>query len=124
MAGDGRDDVVPPLGQTAGSRIMRILIVDDDPISQEALRHTLAQAGHEVEAAGDGQQALQALRAGDCRLVITDWMMPEMDGIELCRHVRSEEFPGYVYIILLTSRDGTDSVVEGLSAGADDFLTK
>jgi len=103
---------------------MRILIVDDDEFSLEALRHALMQAGYEVETARDGKEALEAIHTGGYRLVISDWMMPVMDGLELCRRVRGGEFPGYIYIILLTSRDGTDSVVEGLSAGADDFLTK
>jgi len=103
---------------------VRILIVDDDEIALEALRHALTHAGHEVESARNGRQALDILRLDNCRLVISDWMMPEMDGLELCRRVRSEEFPGYIYFILLTSRGGTDNVVEGLSAGADDFLTK
>ena len=103
---------------------MRILIVDDNEIALELLTRTLTQAGHQVEAARDGADALDILREDSCRLVISDWEMPGMNGLELCRRVRQEEFTGYIYIILLTARDGTDNVVEGLSAGADDFLTK
>ena len=103
---------------------MRILIVDDDEIALEVLTRALTQAGYQVEAARDGAEALEILREDSCRLVISDWEMPEMNGLELCRRIRREEFSGYIFIILLTSRDGTDNVVEGLSAGADDFLTK
>ncbi len=103
---------------------MRILIVDDDEIALDVLTHALTQAGHVVKAAKDGTTALEILRADACRLVISDWEMSGVDGLELCRRMRQEEFSGYVYFILLTARDGADSVVEGLSAGADDFLTK
>ncbi len=103
---------------------MRILIVDDDEIALAVLTHVLTQAGHQVETATDGAEALDILREGTCRLVISDWEMPGMDGLELCRRIRRAEFSGYLYIILLTARGGTDNVVEGLSAGADDFLTK
>jgi putative two-component system response regulator len=103
---------------------MRILIVDDNEIALDVLTHALTQFGHEVEAAREGAEALEALSEDSCRLVISDWEMPGMDGLELCRRVRREEFSGYIYFILLTARSGTDNIVEGLSAGADDFLTK
>ena len=103
---------------------MRILIVDDDEIALDVLTQALTRAGHQVEAARDGAEALEILREDSCRLVISDWEMPGMNGLELCQRVRQEEFPGYIYFILLTARDGTDNIVEGLSAGADDFLTK
>ncbi len=103
---------------------MKILIVDDDDIALDALEHALIVAGYEVVAARDGQQALDILRRDSCRLVISDWVMPGMDGVELCRRIRREYFAGYVYVILLTSRDSAPDIVEGLSSGADDFLTK
>jgi putative two-component system response regulator len=103
---------------------MKVLIVDDDEVSLEVLSHVLTESGHEVESACDGVEALEILRGGECRLVISDWMMPRMNGLELCRQVRRMEFSGYVYFILLTGREGTENVVTGLSAGADDFLTK
>lgn len=103
---------------------MKILIVDDNAISLEALRLALTKGGHEVESAEDGETALEFVRRGRHRLVISDWVMPGMDGIELCRRVRSEDLPHYVYFILLTAKEGIENVVEGLSAGADDFLTK
>lgn len=103
---------------------MRILIVDDDLMATEMLRHALKASGHEVETAGNGLEALEVLQKGACRLVISDWTMPEMDGLELCRRIRSADLGGYVYVILLTARDSQQDTVEGLSAGADDFIPK
>ncbi len=103
---------------------IHVLIVDDDEFSVDVLRETLVQAGYEVHVARSGREALKVLGANPCRLVISDWMMPEMDGLELCREIRRADLPGYVYVILLTARDGGQDVVEALSAGADDFLTK
>lgn len=103
---------------------MRVLVVDDDEIALELLREALAGAGYEVSVAHHGREALEILRTGLYRLVISDWEMPEMNGIELCRRIRERHFASYVYIILVTSRDGTDNVIEGLDAGADDFVTK
>ena len=103
---------------------MKILIVDDDPDGLEMLSFALEHYGYEVHTASNGREALARLVETQCRLVISDWMMPEMTGLELCRAVREEEFSGYIYFILLTSRDGSDDVVEGMSAGADDFIVK
>jgi putative two-component system response regulator len=103
---------------------MRILIADDDEIALELLRHALTQAGHEVESASNGVEALDMLRSGRFRLVISDWEMPEMNGLELCRRIRQRHTGGYTYVILLTSHGQTQDVVAGLSAGADDFIVK
>jgi putative two-component system response regulator len=103
---------------------MRILIVDDNKIALTVLRSALEQSGHEVVSAMDGQQALAVLRRDQCGLVISDWEMPNMDGIELCRAIRSEDLLGYVYVILLTSRNQLEEKVQGLRAGADDFISK
>src|SRR5437868_11826546 len=103
---------------------MNVLIVDDNEIAIEVLQGTLVDAGHHVECATNGREALAKLRAGKCRLVISDWDMPELNGLELCRAIRSGELPGYIYVILLTSHDRTDEKVAGLAAGADDFILK
>jgi putative two-component system response regulator len=103
---------------------MRILIAEDDEIAIEVLRRTLTKAGHEILCAANGREALELLRAGGIRLVVTDWEMPEMDGLNLCRIIRSGEFSGYIYTILLTSRDTSEEKVVGLAAGADDFIAK
>lgn len=103
---------------------LRILIVDDDEVSLEISRRTVERAGYAVSVARNGKEALEVLRRDGCRLVITDWEMPELDGIELCKAIRADDFNGYVYVILLTSRGATKDIVAGLTAGADDFMTK
>lgn len=103
---------------------MRILIVDDSKIALTILRNALEHSGHEVVTATDGNQALASLRASPCGLVISDWEMPNMDGIELCRAIRSEDQLGYVYVMLLTGHNLPDEKVQGLRAGADDFIAK
>jgi len=103
---------------------MRILIVDDDPTALELLQHALVSGGYEVVTAADGRGAFAELRGGSCRLLISDWDMPHMNGIELCRAIRSEDLLGYVYIILLTGHNLLEERVEGLRAGADDFISK
>ncbi len=103
---------------------MKVLVVDDDGITREMLRHALSEAGYDVETAGDGREALDVLRKGTARLVISDWEMPNMNGLELCQAIRAEDFNGYVYFVLLTSHGKSEHVVTGLSAGADDYITK
>src|SRR6266567_2726095 len=103
---------------------MRVLIVDDSKPALIVLKHALVTGGYEVETAQDGRAALEIVRGGNCRLVISDWEMPEMDGIQLCRAIRAEAFAGYVYVVLLTSHDSQQEKVAGLAAGADDFITK
>jgi putative two-component system response regulator len=103
---------------------MRILIVDDNKIALAVLRNALVDGGYEVVTAANGHQALAVLRGGSCRLVISDWEMPQMDGIALCRAIRSEDLLGYVYVILLTGHNLLEDRVEGLRSGADDFISK
>lgn len=103
---------------------MRILIADDDAISLEILENALVKAGYDVVAVADGQAALDTLRSQAVRLVISDWDMPGLNGLELCRAVRTEDLGGYTYFILLTARNSSAEIVEGLSAGADDFVAK
>jgi len=103
---------------------VKILIVDDNEVALEALRCVLENDGYETVAARNGREALDLVRRNVGRLIVSDWMMPEMDGLELCRQIRELDLTGYVYFILLTSKDSTNSVVEGLSAGADDFILK
>jgi putative two-component system response regulator len=88
------------------------------------LENALRQWGYEVTVADNGRTALELIRSGLYRLVVSDWEMPEMSGIELCRHIRQRYSSGYVYVILLTARRGTQNIVDGLDAGADDFISK
>jgi len=103
---------------------MKILVVDDDEISLALLSHTLGEDGHEVVTAPDGVSALKKLSESSIRMMITDWMMPRLDGLELCRRIRSQFTSQYVYVIMLTSRKGTEDAIRGLSAGADEFVGK
>lgn len=103
---------------------MQVLIAEDDDVTVLMLQHCLEQYGYEVTVAEDGVEALELIRTGRFRMVISDWEMPRMNGVELCREVRSRSSSGYTYLILLTSHAGTENVVEGLAAGADDFITK
>jgi cyclic di-GMP phosphodiesterase len=104
---------------------MKILIVDDDVIALELLKDLLTDAGHDVTCAANGKEAMEVLNRSHHRVVITDWEMPEMGGVELCEAVRaSGEFEGYIYIILLTSHGSMGERVAGLQAGADDFIAK
>jgi predicted signal transduction protein with EAL and GGDEF domain len=104
---------------------MRILIADDDALTRRLLQKTLEQAGYEVVAVGNGRMALECLssKVGP-RLALLDWLMPGLNGLEVCREIRRHSERPYIYMILLTARTSKEDVVRGLEAGADDYLTK
>jgi DNA-binding response OmpR family regulator len=103
---------------------MKILIADDDAITRLLLSSALTKAGHTVHQATNGREAWHAWHDGQFPLVISDWIMPDLDGLEFSRRIRSEQRPGYTHIILLTSRAGKTNYLEAMTAGADDFITK
>jgi len=103
---------------------MKILIVDDDPVLRQILQTYMSRAGYDVALAENGQTALDIWERETIRLVITDWMMPVMDGPELIRRIRAVSAPAYTYIIMLTANESKGDVIYGLEAGADDYLTK
>lgn len=103
---------------------MRILIVEDDAISRKLLQRRLEKWDHEVTAAPDGLVAWQEFQKGNYPIVISDWMMPGMDGLELTRRIRGLQNTGYTYIILLTAKLAKADLIQGMDAGADDFITK
>ena len=103
---------------------MRILIVDDDEDYLRLLRMILERQGHLVYEAANGLQAWNRLQTEAISFVITDWMLPELDGVELIRRIRKANFPYYTYLILLTAKKSLNDIVDGLEAGADDYLTK
>jgi DNA-binding response OmpR family regulator len=104
---------------------MRVLIAEDDRLSRRLLQANLERAGHEVIETGDGVEAWQVLESESApRLAVLDWMMPHMDGLEVCRRVRGTDRPGYVYIILLTARSRPEDLVSAFEAGADDYVIK
>jgi sigma-B regulation protein RsbU (phosphoserine phosphatase) len=104
---------------------MKILIADDDDISRLTLAAMLTKRGHDVVATADGNEAWQFLQGADHpTLAILDWMMPELDGVQVCRQVRAALQLKGVYLILLTSRGSKEHLLEGLRAGANDYITK
>ena len=111
-----------PVAQAEAVR--RVLVVDDSRMQRRILSATLERAGYEVVEAASGSEALALLREGTPDLILSDWMMPGMDGLALCRAFRERGQDSYVYFILLTSKSEITDIAEGLEAGADDFLTK
>jgi sigma-B regulation protein RsbU (phosphoserine phosphatase) len=104
---------------------MRILIAEDDRVSRRLLERKLSSWGYDVVSCANGAEAWQALHAANSpNLAILNWMMPGMDGVQLCRELRKQKRRDYVYIILLTARDQKRDIVEGIEAGADDYVTK
>jgi two-component system chemotaxis response regulator CheY len=103
---------------------VKVLVADDDPVTRELLHRILCEAGYEVLLVDDGRLAWETFRETGVSVVITDWEMPGLNGIELCSRIRQHDTAGYTYIIFLTSRAGRDHLIEGLSAGADDFISK
>ncbi len=103
---------------------MKILIAEDDKTSRMILEKTLTKAGHDVVDVEDGLKALASIQKEVPDMLITDWMMPDLDGLELCRRVRALDLPSYVYIILWTALTQKENVIQGLDAGADDYITK
>jgi two-component system, cell cycle response regulator len=101
-----------------------ILVVDDDPVSRALVARYLSKSGFEVVAAANGKEALALFDQQFCPIVLTDWMMPEIDGPQLCRLLREKKTDSYIYIILITARDSKTDIVSGLQSGADDYLTK
>jgi diguanylate cyclase (GGDEF)-like protein len=103
---------------------MKILIAEDDIISSRILQRNLEHWDYEVVQARSGGAAWQALQDDELRLAILDWMMPGMDGVEVCRKIRRRKRYKYTYIILLSARDRKQDIIAGLSSGADDYMTK
>ncbi len=104
---------------------MKVLLADDEPIARTMLEHWLHGWGYEVVCAKDGQAALDALRENlGIRLAVLDWVMPKLDGVDVCHQLRKEQRDSYVYAILLTAKDDKTDITRGLDAGADDYLTK
>jgi DNA-binding response OmpR family regulator len=104
---------------------MKILVAEDQAVSRHILAANLHKWGYDVTAVEDGTRAWEALQAEDApQLVILDWLMPGMDGIEICRQLRQRPQTRPIYLILLTARRGQEDKIHGLQAGADDYITK
>lgn len=104
---------------------MRILIAEDEPVSALVLMKALQSFGHEVVTASHGGEAWELFEREPVRLIVSDWIMPELDGLELCRRIRAKKGMGYTYFILLTSMaTATGNFEQAMGAGVDDFLGK
>jgi sigma-B regulation protein RsbU (phosphoserine phosphatase) len=103
---------------------MNLLVADDDPSTVLMMGTALRRQGHHVIEAADGEEAWAHLRRMPVDVVLSDWMMPRLDGITLCKQIRSLARERYLYVILLTSLSGKERFLEGMEAGADDFLRK
>lgn len=104
---------------------MKILAVEDDSVARAILRQALRRLGHDVIEASDGVEAWAALQQDPARVVVSDWMMPNSDGLELCHKIRHRAGAEYIYFILLTGRESTtENQKAAADAGVDDFLTK
>ena len=103
---------------------MNILIADDDPVTLKLLASRLRAWGHTVHQVVDGTTAWETICGTPVDMVISDWMMPGMDGLALCRRIRELNEPGYIYLILISAQDSKTDIVRGLESGVDDYITK
>lgn len=103
---------------------MNVLVVDDDSITRQMLAFTLRKAGYDVTTATNGAEAYERFLTDQHQLIVSDWSMPGMDGLELCRAIRRADSNRYVYFILLTTHDRPEDAIAGLGAGADDYVRK
>lgn len=114
---------LPPAQPEADKR-PSALVVDDDPVVAATLHALVSAVGYTVRVAGNGREAWEALQQAPATVVISDWYMPEVDGLELCRRIRARPDERYVYFILITAYGGKQQYALGMDAGADDFITK
>ncbi len=101
-----------------------VLVVEDDSLTCQVLKRMLEGWGYGVRTCDNGSEAWEILQSENIKFVIADWLMPVMDGLTLCRKIRSSGSPGYTYIVLVTGKDKKEDIIEGLEAGADDYLAK
>ena len=103
---------------------MHVLAVEDAKIPLRVLESNIKECGYTVSLARSGMEAWKVLKTIPIDMVVTDWIMPEMNGLELCRKIRNTDFKRYIYIIIVTAQDGKEGIIHGLEAGADDYLIK
>jgi two-component system cell cycle response regulator len=113
-----------PVQQLEARSSCRVLVVDDDYLVRARLSALLHGSHYQVEVAATGEEALRVLNASYCHILLTDWQMPDMDGLTLCRYVRRKTNERYVYVLMLTIRDTENDLLKGLAAGVDDYVVK
>jgi two-component system cell cycle response regulator len=126
LSAPSRDDshYSPPTGQLDARESCRVLVVDDDALVRARLATLLNASRYEVEVAATAEEALRILDATHCHIVLTDWQMPDMDGLALCRLIRRRNYQSYIYVLMLTIRGTEQDVMTGLAAGADAYVVK
>jgi two-component system, cell cycle response regulator len=120
--GSGFDDAALSDRETHGR--CRVLVVDDDALVRARLAALLRASQFEVQSADSAEDALRIMAATRCQVLLTDWLMPDMDGLSLCRNVRANSSGRYVYVLMLTVRGSKEDLLAGLAAGADDYVVK
>jgi two-component system chemotaxis response regulator CheY len=110
--------------ETSSQKYFPILVAEDDPVARRLLEKKLKDWGYRVYKAENGEKAWEILKQPEVRIAILDWMMPGMEGPQLCLRLRQVKKPHYTYLILLTARDTSFDIIQGLEAGADDYMTK
>lgn len=113
-----------PASVTIDTQPLQVLVVDDSPMDRRLVSSMLADTGHHVRTAASGEEALRAAVQHAPHIMVSDWMMPGMDGLELCRTLRRADHAGRIYVIMMTGNDGSQDLVTALENGADDFLPK
>jgi two-component system cell cycle response regulator len=113
-----------PILPVMARHLCRVLVVDDDHLVRGRLSAILSASQYKVEVAASGAEALRILEETECHIVLTDWQMPDMDGLALCRKVRRRVQDNYVYVLMLTIRDTQHDLLTGLAAGVDDYVVK
>jgi len=113
-----------PIKTRISKKGIKVLIAEDDLITSKILERHLRRWGYQTLRAKDGHEAWRVLQKPGLRLALLDWMMPKVDGVELCKRIRQVSKPNYTYIILVTQKDEIQDVIKGLQAGADDYMTK
>jgi PleD family two-component response regulator len=108
----------------SGEQQIRVLVADDSAVSRKLVEQTLSEKRYSLVFAKSGRETVAHFAEHHPAIVIVDWIMPDLTGIEICKHIRSKTQASYTYIILLTGKSEKESIVEGLAAGADDYLTK
>ncbi len=114
----------PALGTLAATKVTKVLLVDDDDLVLEQLERVVTAAGYEVVTARNGDAALLSMQQEFAPIVIADIDLPQSDGLALCRTIRRQSYSGYVYVMLLSSKDAEADILTGLDAGADDYVSK
>jgi DNA-binding response OmpR family regulator len=109
---------------TAAIDGMKVVVAEDDAVARTLIQKTLQRWKYEVFPVTDGEEAWNIIRQHEAPMLITDLIMPKMDGLELCRRIRSSPLPGYTYIIVVTALNEKQDVIKGFEAGADDYLVK